>query len=114
MVGVVSSIVATALHPEAGRDEHFRLGGLPFVAGGEQGIPCLRKPLGISAAALCTEDGPTVEELGPLRVVLRPQSKRGVVEALGRVGRVERRGPVAGVAQRTPGRLVQRPVRSTS
>ena len=52
--------------------------------------------------------GPAEEELGALRIVLRPEPKGRVVEALGGVDSVKRSGSVARVTERTPRRLAER------
>ena len=90
------------------RKKHLRLRGLGCVPCGKQRVACLGQPLGIAPSRFPDGSGPAEEKLGPFGIVLRPEPKGGVVETFGSLDRVERRGPVARIAQRLPGRLAER------
>src|SRR4030088_545854 len=100
--------LAPALPPEGLRKEHLRLGGLRVVTGGEQGVAGFGQTHRIAPAPAgehAAGSGTTEEELGSFGMVVRAESKRRFVEALGSVGRVERGGRVARVGQGAAGRF---------
>ena len=66
--------------------------------GSKQRVACVRQTLGIATVEIPHGSGPAEENLGAIGVVLRPEPKRGVIETLGSLQRVQRRGPVARIA----------------